>query len=64
MASSIKGFRALDVNTVVDYLAERKELATRVGPSGSHSSWQVQHDSPLLHSSVCAHGHAWNAHSP
>ena len=42
MPSSVKGFRALDVNTVVDYLAERRDLATRVGPSGSHSSWQVR----------------------
>ncbi|CAK0750881.1 hypothetical protein CVIRNUC_002025 [Coccomyxa viridis] len=42
MPSSVKGFRALDVNTVVDYLAERRDLATRVGPSGSHASWQVR----------------------
>ena len=61
MPSSVKGFRALDVNTVIDYLAERRDLATRVGPSGSHASWQVQHHSHLLHSSMCAHSHAWKA---
>lgn len=39
--SSVRGFRALDVDSVREYLAEREDLATRLGPRGSESSWQV-----------------------
>ena len=41
LTSTVKGFRALDVNSVKEYLAEREDLAARIGPSKSESSWQV-----------------------
>jgi hypothetical protein len=46
--STVKGFRALDVDSVREYLAEREDLAARVGPNGSQSSWQVSWRTLLL----------------
>ncbi len=39
--SKIPGFRALNLETVKDYVAERPDLGERVGPSGSKDSWTV-----------------------
>ncbi len=44
--SSIRGFRALDVDSVKEYLVEHEDLATRLGPSDSQSSWQVLAQTP------------------
>lgn len=35
--------QALHTETVKDYLAERPDLAARLGPSSSKSSWKVRH---------------------
>jgi len=51
LTSTVKGFRALDVNSVKEYLAEREDLAARIGPSKSESSWQV---GLLIHSQLPA----------
>ena len=40
--SNIRGFRALNVDSVKEYLAEHEDLAARLGPSGSQSSWEVR----------------------
>ena len=39
--SKIPGFRALNLETVKDYVAERPDLGERVGPSGSKDAWTV-----------------------
>lgn len=39
--SSIPGFYALDLETVKDYLADRPDLARRIGSTASKSHWQV-----------------------
>ena len=36
------GFRALDVDTVKDYLASIPHLAEKLGPVSGASQWQVQ----------------------
>jgi hypothetical protein len=59
--STISGFRALDAETVKDYLAEREELGSRVGPSDSKASWKVSpsvmHMLPAsLHCDLCRGG--------
>ncbi len=41
--SSIPGFKALDVDTVRDYIAERQALSERVGPSDSRADWKASH---------------------
>lgn len=41
-ASSIRGFKALDVDTVKEYLLKRADLCKLVGPSGSQASWTVR----------------------
>ena len=40
--SSIRGFKALDVDTVKEYLAEREDMCRLVGPSGSQDCWTVR----------------------
>ncbi|CAL8462461.1 g1994 [Coccomyxa elongata] len=40
--SKIPGFRALDTETVKDYLAERPDLGGHVGPSDSKDAWTVR----------------------
>ncbi|BDA46322.1 probable methylthioribose-1-phosphate isomerase at N-terminal half [Coccomyxa sp. Obi] len=40
--SNIPGFRALNTETVKDYLAERPDLSDRVGPSHSKDAWSVR----------------------
>lgn len=51
--SKIPGFRALNLETVKDYVAERPDLGERVGPSGSKDSWTVRLQLCLL---LCLEG--------
>ena len=45
--SPIPGFYALDLETVMDYLADRPDLCKRVGPADTKAQWQARTGPPL-----------------
>lgn len=53
--STIRGFRALDMDSVKEYLAEHEDLAKRLGPRGSQSSWQVRPEAAIHLLVFCRH---------